>query len=145
MYNRARAALIGGTALVAIVALATSGAFTAGGIDDASTDGFVGGKMSQTVSGATVTNVAYALGSGDDGDLIDSVTVTFDNLDTRVNSQVLRIRFRTDPAVVGDPKPVIGSYTCGAIASFTATCTAAGADRASSQDVNELQINVSET
>lgn len=145
MRTRRTAALIGGATLVAGAILSTSGAFTAGGIDDVSGDGFVGGKMSQVVSGATVTNVAYSLGSGDEGDLIGSVVVTFDSLDDRVNGKVLRLVFRTDPAVPGDPRVVVGAYSCTTIAAFASTCTAAGADRASSQDVNELLITVSET
>jgi hypothetical protein len=145
MQIRRRTKLIGGAAVIAATMLATSGAFTAGGIDDASSDGFVGGKMSQTVSGATVTNVAYDMGADDEGDLIDTVTVTFDNLDSRINAQVLRIKFRTDPVVAGDPRVVVGAYVCGPITSFVSTCTAAGSNRASTQDVNELLINVSET
>jgi hypothetical protein len=74
MQIRRRTKLIGGVAVIAATMVATSGAFTAGGIDDVSNDGFVGGKMSQVVSGATVTNVAYSLGADDEGDLIDTVT-----------------------------------------------------------------------
>jgi hypothetical protein len=145
MQIRRRTKLIGGAAVIAATMLATSGAFTAGGIDDVSGDGFVGGKMSQVVSGATVTKVEYSLGADDEGDLIDTVTVTFDNLDSRINEQVLRIKFRTDPAVPGDPRVDVGTYVCGPITTFVSICTAAGSNRASSQDVNELLINVSET
>jgi|GEM_PF-3340804 hypothetical protein len=145
MQIRRRTKLIGGVAVIAATMVATSGAFTAGGIDDVSNDGFVGGKMSQVVSGATVTNVAYHMGADDEGDLIDTVTVTFDNLDSRINAQVLRIKFRTDPVVPGDPRVDVGVYTCGAITAFVSICTAAGSNRASTQNVNELLINVSET
>lgn len=133
--------IIGAVAAVTATTLATGSAFTAGGIDDTSGDGFVGGKMSQTVSGATVTNVAYGLGSSDDGDLIESVVVTFSN-EPRINGQTLRIILRT---VAGPTGVIKGSYTCSTITTLVSTCTATGANRASSQEVSELLMTVSET
>lgn len=136
--------IIGAVAAVTATTLATGSAFTAGGIDDTSGDGFVGGKMSQTVSGATVTNVAYGLGSGDDGNLIGTVVVTFDNgnADARIVGYKVRLVLRT-----GDATPVQkGVYSCTDVsASFVSTCSASGSNRASSQEVSELLMTVSET
>ena len=87
-------------------ALATGGAFTAGGLADSSNDGFIGGQVAVAIDGATITNIDFEL----TGDEIDAVTVQFDPTDN-VLGRTLEIVFAdgaTPPVAITNGT----SYTC---------------------------------
>ena len=116
--------------ILAAVALAgafgvAGGAFTAGGVSDTSSDGFVGGTVSQTITGAEITNVAYAVSATNE---IDSVTLTFA---AGANGKAVAIDF--DDA--------LSAYTCGTVATNSSTCTAT--TKIASADAGSLVITVS--
>ncbi len=125
--------LVAGLAAAAGATIATGSAFTAGGITNSTTDGFVGGTFTQVITGATVTNIAYAT----TGNTIDSVTVTFDDgANENLNDSVLRIQFQT----TADAN--IGTYTC-TIEEYVGTC--AGSVKVLSTAAEKLIVTVSET
>ena len=88
-------------------ALAMGGAFTAGGLSDASGDGFIGGQVDVSISGATIRNIDFEL----TGDSVDQVTVQFDPADN-VLGRTLEIVFQDGSNVTVTNG---GNYTCTAI------------------------------
>lgn len=116
--------LIGAVVLAGSFAVA-GGAFTAGGVSDASGSGFVGGTVSQTITGAQITNVAYAVSATNE---IDTVTLTFA---VGANGKAVAIDF--DDA--------LSTYTCGNVATNSSTCTAT--TKIASANANSLAITVS--
>lgn len=116
--------------IIAAVALAGAfgvarGAFTAGGVQDTSGSGFVGGTVTQTITGATITNVAYAVSATND---IDTVTLTF-------------AAGADGKAVAIDFDDALSAYTCGNVATNSSTCTAT--TKIASADAGSLAITVS--
>ena len=76
IINKRAKAAVGALAVAVAIGLAAGGAFTAGGVTDTSGDGFVGGNVDQTITGAVVTNVAYGLDATADN--IETVDITTD-------------------------------------------------------------------
>lgn len=77
--NTRAKALIGAVAIGG-AAIAMGGAFTAGGLSadgTAAQDVFIGGAVSQTVTGAILTAIDYTIDSSTDPDQITSVDLTF--------------------------------------------------------------------
>ena len=105
--------LVGALALAA-VAVASSAAYTAGGVT-APASSFVGGSVSQNLTGATLTSVVYD--TDEAANKITSVTLTFS--DTAADAKIPTIAF--SGAVVN------GTYTCAAVeaAGHTTLCSAA--------------------
>lgn len=119
--------IIGAVALVGAFGVA-GGAFTAGGVSDTSADGFVGGTVTQTVTGAVVTNVDYAVSVANE---IDTVTLTFAG---GVDTKAVAIAFDDGSS----------AYTCedvGAITPNVSTCTFT--TKVASANADSLMITVS--
>lgn len=123
--------LIAGVAAVTATGIGVGNAFTAGGLSNTSNDTLIGGTTSVTITGATITNIAYAT----TGDTIDSVTVTMTGND--IDAKVLRIQFQNN----SDAN--VGTYTCGAISSGVSTCN--GSAKITSPNAKTLILTVSET
>jgi hypothetical protein len=111
-------ALIGAVAIGG-AAVAMGGAFTAGGLaagtDVESKPVFIGGKIMQTVEGATLASVVYGFDNVDDPTNIESVTLNFD-----VNSKAAT---KTPTIVVGDGSV---AYTCEPVGTTTADVSTCG-------------------
>jgi hypothetical protein len=111
--------MLGGVAVAGVVAtggtaLTGAGVAWTGGITQT---GFVGGTVSQTVQGATITSVSYLYGAQTAGD-VTGVTVAFD--DAYSNGKTLALVPSGGSAEGG-----FTSFVCsGAIASAAKTCTA---------------------
>ncbi|MGO4247928.1 hypothetical protein AB4Y87_12005 [Paenarthrobacter sp. RAF54_2] len=104
---------------VAGLAVAAGSAFTGTGVTktgQASADQFVGGTVSQTVSGATLTTIAYGFDDADANTRVNSITLTFAGT---VNGR----------AVAATPSGGSGgTFTCSATASNASSCTFVPAD-----------------
>lgn len=72
--------LLGGVAVAGAVA-AGSTAFTAAGVISNAGTGFVGGKVAQTVEGATISTIAYTL-DATNGTKVHSILLTFADVHT---------------------------------------------------------------
>lgn len=99
---------------VAGLAVAAGSAFTGTGVataGQAAADQFVGGTVSQSVSGATLTNVGYSFADADHNTLVNSIALTFSGTaDGRVVS-------------VAPSGGSGGTFTCTDVVSNGSTCT----------------------
>ncbi|MBK5306252.1 MAG: hypothetical protein JJD92_06140 [Frankiaceae bacterium] len=112
--------LLGAVVLVGVVA-ATGSAFTATGVtNNAGASQFIGGTISQSVKGATLSSVAYSFGDAPANTAVHSVALTFAD----ANSDGIT------PSVVFTGGNAV-AFTCDVIAVTThlSTCTTAGVDR----------------
>jgi hypothetical protein len=112
--------IIAGFAVVGLAAVGGS-AFTGTGVaTNAGTSQYIGGTVSQSVTGATLSNVAYGFGDAPANTAVHSVVLTF--ADAAVVAKTPSIAFTGGNAV---------AFTCDAVAAgtFISTCTTAGADR----------------
>lgn len=108
---------------LAVAGLAAAGgsAFTGTGVtSNAGATQYVGGTVSQSVTGATLTSVVYSFGDAPANTAVHSVALTF--ADASTDGKTPTIAFTGGNAV---------AFTCDAIAVGThlSTCTTAGADR----------------
>lgn len=112
---------------VAALTVAASSAFTAGGLT-APASSFVGGSVSQSITGATLSNIAYD--TNEATNKISSVTLTFST--TAVDTKTPTLAF--SGAVVN------GIYTCAAVEAtgHTSLCTAG----ATIADTNATSVTV---
>jgi hypothetical protein len=109
------------TVAVAGLAIAGGAAFTGTGVtNNAGSTQFVGGTVSQTVTGATLTSVAYTFGDAPANTAVHSVLLTF--ADANADTMTPTVAFTGGNAI---------SFTCTAVevTNHTSTCTTAGADR----------------
>ena len=109
-----------GTAVAGLVA-ATGSAFTGSGLtNNAGSSQYVGGTISQTISGATLTSIDYSFGDAPANTAVNSVALTF--ADSNADGKTPTVAFTGGNAV---------TFTCTAIDSTThvSTCTTDGADR----------------
>jgi hypothetical protein len=113
--------LIGTAALVGAASIALSGiAVTGTGVtNNAGSTQFVGGTVSQGVTGATLSSIAYTFGDAPANTAIRSALLTFG---TGADGKTVGIEFTGGNAV---------AFTCTAVevTNHTSTCTTAGADR----------------
>lgn len=112
--------ILSAVAVAGLVAAGTS-AFTASGVTNTAGPGqFVGGTVSQTISGATLAGVAYAFSDAPANNAIHAVTLTFAG--NSADGQTPSIVFT---ATTAEP------FTCTAIDGTThvSTCTADSADQ----------------
>jgi hypothetical protein len=110
-----------GTALVVGILAATGSAYTGTGLtNSAGSSKFVGGTISQSVTGATLASVDYTFGDAPANTAVHSVALTF--ADANADGITPTIAFTGGNAV---------AFTCDVIAVGThlSTCTTAGADR----------------
>jgi len=105
--------VIGAVAIGAVVA-ASGAAFTAGGIT-APASSFVGGSVTQTLTGATLASVVYD--TDEAANKITSVTLTFSDESADAKT----------PSIAFGGAAVNGTYTCAAVeaAGHTSLCSAA--------------------
>ena len=111
--------LIGAVTLVGIAGAAGT-AFTGTGVTtNAGSTQFVGGTVSQGVTGATLSSVVYTFGDAPANTAIRSALLT---LGTDADGKAVSIAFTGGNAV---------AFTCTAVevTGHTSTCTTAGADR----------------
>lgn len=116
-YNRK---LFGAVLAVGVLA-ATGSAFTATGLtNNAGANQFVGGTISQDVTGATLSSVTYAFGDAPANTAVHSVALVFAD----------EITVGKTPTVALTGGNAV-AFTCDAIAVTThlSTCTTSGADR----------------
>jgi hypothetical protein len=119
MSNRAKL-MIAAVSTVGAVSLAGS-AFTASGVtNNAGSTQFVGGTVSQSVTGATLSSVAYSFGDAPANTAVHSALLTF--ADANTDAKTPTVAFSGGNAV---------AFTCTAIEAtgHTSTCTTDGADR----------------
>ena len=113
--------LIGTLALAGAAGLALSGiALTGSGVTtNAGSTQFVGGTVTQGVTGATLSSIAYSFGDAPANTAIRSALLTFG---TDADGKSVSIAFTGGNAV---------AFTCTAVevTTHTSTCTTAGADR----------------
>jgi hypothetical protein len=112
--------MVGAVAVVGAFAAAGT-AFTSSGItNNAGSTQFVGGTVSQSVTGATLSSVAYTFGDAPGNTAVHSVLLTF--ADSNADAKTPSVAFTGGNAV---------AFTCTAIEAtgHTSTCTTAGADR----------------
>jgi hypothetical protein len=111
--------IVGGLA-VAGLALAAGSAFTGTGVtSNAGATQFVGGTVSQSATGATLSSVVYSFGDAPANTAVHSVALTFS--DANADGKTPTIVFTGGNAV---------AFTCDVIAAtHLSTCTTAGADR----------------
>ena len=112
--------IIAGLAVAGLAAVGGS-AFTGTGVTrTAAATQYVGGTVSQSVTGATLSGVAYAFGDGPANTAVHSVALTF--ADAAADGKTPAIVFTGGNAV---------AFTCDVVAVGThlSTCTTAGADR----------------
>ncbi|WP_234754152.1 hypothetical protein [Arthrobacter ramosus] len=97
---------------VAGLAVAAGSAFTGTGVTNAAGETqFVGGTVSQSVTGATLTNIAYSYADAGPNTLVNSIALTFSGTaDGRVVS-------------VAPSGGSGGTFTCTAVSSNASTCT----------------------
>jgi hypothetical protein len=102
--------LLGGVAVAGAVAAGTT-AFTATGLaTNAGASGFVGGTISQTVTGATLSSITYHTDTTP-GDSVDSITMVF----------AATMAGRTVGGTLHYGASSTQTYTC-SISTVTATC-----------------------
>ena len=107
--------LLGALAVAGIVA-ASGSAFTGTGLtNSAGSTQYVGGTVSQSVTGATLASVTYGFSDGAAQTAVNSVLLTFADANTDA---------KTPTIVVGNS---VGAFTCTAIeaTNHTSTCTGA--------------------
>jgi hypothetical protein len=112
--------LIGAVSVAAVVAAGGS-AFTATGLlNSAGASQYIGGTVSQSVSGATLNSVTYSFGDAPANTAVHSVALVFGDAST--DGLTPTVALTGGNAVV---------FTCDAIAVTThlSTCTTAGADK----------------
>ena len=113
--------LLGTIALVGAAGLALSTvALTGSGVtSNAGSTQFVGGTVTQGVTGATLSSVAYSFGDAPANTAIRSALLTFG---PDADGKTVAIQFTGGNAV---------AFTCTAVevTNHTSTCTTAGADR----------------
>jgi hypothetical protein len=122
--------LIGAVAVAGLVAAGGS-AFTGSGLtNNAGSAQYVGGTVSQSVTGATLSTVAYSFGDAPANTAVHSVALVF--ADATTDGKTPTVAFTGGNAV---------AFTCDVIAVEThlSTCTTAGADRVG---VTSLAITV---
>jgi hypothetical protein len=117
--------IMGAIAVAGLVAAGTS-AFTASGItNNAGASQFVGGTVSQSITGATLSTIAYGFSDAPANSAITSVTLTF--ADANSDGKTPTVTF-----TAGSPE----SFTCSAISgSHVSTCTADSADQTGASGV----------
>ncbi|MEY2420610.1 MAG: hypothetical protein QOI95_677 [Acidimicrobiaceae bacterium] len=118
--NKRAKMLVGAVALAATAGIAGS-AFTSTGVtNNAGSTQFVGGTVSQSVTGATLSSVEYSFGDAPANTAVHSVALTFAN--ANADGKTPTVVFTGGNAV---------AFTCDAIDGTThvSTCTTAGADR----------------
>jgi hypothetical protein len=113
--------LIGTAAFVGAASIALSGlAVTGTGVtNNAGSTQFVGGTVSQGVTGAALSSIAYTFGDAPANTAIHSALLTFG---VDADGRTVAMQFTGGNAVV---------FTCTAVevTNHTSTCTTAGADR----------------
>jgi hypothetical protein len=122
--------LIGAVAVAGLVAAGGS-AFTATGItNNAGSTQYIGGTVSQDVTGATLSSVTYSFGDAPANTAVHSVALVF--ADATTDGKTPTVAFTGGNVV---------AFTCDVIAVGThlSTCTTAGADRVG---VSSLAITV---
>jgi hypothetical protein len=123
--------VVGAIALAGALAAAGS-AFTGTGVtNNAGSTQFVGGTVSQSVTGATLTSVTYAFGNAPANTAVHSVALVF--ADANTDGRTPTVAFTGGNAV---------AFTCDEIAVTThlSTCTTVGADRTG---VDSIAVTVS--
>jgi hypothetical protein len=114
---RKSAQIMSAVAVAGLVAAGTS-AFTATGVtNNAGSTQFVGGTVSQSITGGTLSSVVYAFADGTNTS-IHTATLTFANANT--DGITPTIEFTATSA-----QP----FSCTAISSQVSTCTTTGADQ----------------
>jgi hypothetical protein len=117
--------LAGGVAVAGVVA-AGSTAFTAGaglGLTETSTataTRFIGGTVTQTVTGARVNGIAFAYANGPSNTQITGVTITFNDASADGKTVVV-----TPGGGAYGNSSVADQFYCGAVASASVTCITA--------------------
>ncbi|MDQ1712062.1 MAG: hypothetical protein QOE45_1512 [Frankiaceae bacterium] len=103
-----------GIVAIGAVVAASSSAFTAGGVT-APTSAFVGGSVSQSITGAALSSVVYD--TDEALNKITSVTLTFS--DSAADAKI--------PTIAFSGAAINGTYTCAAVeaAGHTSLCSAA--------------------
>jgi hypothetical protein len=122
--------VLGAVAVAGLVATG-SAAFTATGLtNNAGSTKYVGGTVSQSVTGATLSTVTYSFGDAPTNTAVHSVALVFADVNT--DGMTPTIAFTGGNAV---------TFTCDEIAVTThlSTCTTDGADRVG---VTSLAITV---
>ena len=112
--------ILAGLAVAGVLA-AGSYAFTSTGVtNNAGAAQFVGGTVSQSVTGATLSSVVYSFGDAPANTAVHSVALTF--ADANSDGKTPTVVFTGGNAV---------AFTCDVIAVTThlSTCTTAGVDR----------------
>jgi hypothetical protein len=112
--------IVVGTAVAGVVA-ATGSAFTGTGLtSNAGASQYVGGTITQSITGATLTSIVYSFGDVPANTAVHSVALTFAGSDA--DGKTPTVSF-TGGTVVG--------FTCTAIDGTThvSTCTTDGVDR----------------
>jgi hypothetical protein len=120
--------LLGIVAIGGVVAV-SSAAFTAGGVT-APESAFVGGNVSQTVTGAAIASVVYD--TDEANNKITSVTLTFN--DAAADAKTPTIAF------IG--ALVNGTYTCAAVEAAAHTSLCSAAPTLADNNVTSLKITV---
>lgn len=114
------------------LALAAGSAFTGAGlVNAAGSSQFVGGTVSQTVTGATLNSLVYGFTDGTNT-AVDKVTLTFaEGAATKVPTLSL----------TGDGAAAV--FTCGAIDAVTGISVCDAAEGTSQSDVDSASVTVS--
>ncbi|MDT7550389.1 MAG: hypothetical protein QOE84_2783 [Actinomycetota bacterium] len=108
--------LFGALAVAGVIA-ASGSAFTGTGLGNtAPATQFVGGTVSQTVTGATLAGIAYSFADAPANTLVNSIALTFT---TTADGRTVAV------APAGGTG---GTFTCTAVSSNASTCTFAAAD-----------------
>lgn len=121
---------IGAVGVCAAVGLAAGGAFTAGGLHttgQASADQFVGGTITQTVSGATLSDISFSHPDPAQRQ-IDTVTLTFSAI---ADGKTVSIAFTGAAAGTG--------WACSNTSTLVSTCTST----TPANDVTSIDVTVS--
>ena len=117
-----RAKLMVAAAGIVAAAGTTGAAFTATGLaDSAPAAQFIGGTVTQNVTGATLTDISYNYSDSPADTTISSVTLTFDPGADGEDASIT-LATASDP----NPDPTTDSISCGTIGTPTdneATCT----------------------
>ena len=120
--------ILGTVAIAGLVAAAGS-AFTGGGLTNATKDQFVGGTVTENVSGATLTNVAYSYADNPAHTQVDSVNLTFSG--PHIDGRSVSIVFNGGGV----------SFTCDPIDGTTTTCVPT-VEGTSQSNVTSLDVSV---
>ena len=99
---------IGVVGLSAAVGLAAGGAFTGGGVtNNAPANQFIGGTVSQTVTGATLSTIGYTY-TNDAHTIVDTVTLTF--ADANADGRTPTVTILPTPSTAFVCLPISGSH-----------------------------------